>query len=343
MLIGLYDEDFAQKPFVRPFNLQLLKIATYYQQQKDMVKILPSFDNIDRYTKVYYRKDLLTGKENPNIALYRNVDVGGYYFTNGIYLPMEPEIENVIPNSSILEVAPFRGPKNESMKKRLCQAQNILLANNNNIIPPSCKFVVIHDYDIQKVPDWRGKFREIMYRPDSIIPRRYSFICPQNIYDIDTYKYLISFHPMHTQNYPIFLYRAPLIPGDIEPLLQVGKLIIRDQTRFYCGYDWQTKEQREESLLTLFQLIIKYKEQGRKFPAVLNDDIFDEDYRNFLQFVIKWGHIKSNKTCLEYMLASQLTKTSANSIKLILNRFPSVRQYINFEIKEGDKNDTARN
>ena len=91
MSIGLYDYDMKQyAPF--PFNLEIMKLASYYKKHNQLVSLAPEFLP-DNYTKFIIRKDTQDGRPIDDISPYDNIEYGGYYFTNGIIVPLPEEIE----------------------------------------------------------------------------------------------------------------------------------------------------------------------------------------------------------------------------------------------------------
>lgn len=99
MSIGLYDDDFATYIHV-PFNLELMKLSSYYKNRKEIVTLSPFFCP-EKYTKFFIRKDYYDGKFPENILLIKNLSYGGLAFSNNKYIPLDLEIEKQIPDTSI--------------------------------------------------------------------------------------------------------------------------------------------------------------------------------------------------------------------------------------------------
>ena len=55
MSIGLYDVDFATYIHI-PFNLELMKLSTYYKKKKEIVVMTENFEP-ERYSNYIIRKD----------------------------------------------------------------------------------------------------------------------------------------------------------------------------------------------------------------------------------------------------------------------------------------------
>ena len=75
--IGLYDADMAKYTHVL-FNLDLMKLSTYYKNQRHLVQLIPEID-LDKYSKIIYRKDYYDGTfelmKTASLTVDRNITV----------------------------------------------------------------------------------------------------------------------------------------------------------------------------------------------------------------------------------------------------------------------------
>lgn len=99
MSIGLFDGDFALYKNCL-FNLELMKLATYYRKQGEIVALSTSL-NTDKYSTIFYRKDFYDGIFPSELGINPNLKYGGFAFTNGLYMPLPLEIEKSKPVTSI--------------------------------------------------------------------------------------------------------------------------------------------------------------------------------------------------------------------------------------------------
>lgn len=99
MSIGLYDEDMMKYATV-PFNLELMKLATYYKERGEITSISPLFEPY-KYSKFILRKDYYDDITYLQLNKYKNITYGGLAFSNNIYSPLDEEIERKIPDVSI--------------------------------------------------------------------------------------------------------------------------------------------------------------------------------------------------------------------------------------------------
>ena len=106
MSIALYDDDFRRYVHV-PFNLELMKLATYYKRKNEIVVLTPSIQK-DRYSTTFLRKDYDDGIFIPNPSSYPNLVTGGLAYSSGHYVPMDTDIERCCADTSIYSrVAPM--------------------------------------------------------------------------------------------------------------------------------------------------------------------------------------------------------------------------------------------
>lgn len=104
MYIGLIDDDLRKNKLGFP-NLEIMKLSSYYKNNKDIVELCTDYRNYPRYSKIILRKNLMNN-DFPDLFLSKTRDkceYGGYAFSNGIYVPMKSEIEKSLPDVTIYD------------------------------------------------------------------------------------------------------------------------------------------------------------------------------------------------------------------------------------------------
>lgn len=96
-MIGLIDYDLqtATSVNLRPPNLEIMKLATYYKLEQQQFCRLVSLDEteLSAYDKIYFFSEAETQPQVPTPFLQaNNVIYGGTGFTNGIYRPFDNEL-----------------------------------------------------------------------------------------------------------------------------------------------------------------------------------------------------------------------------------------------------------
>ena len=88
------------------FNLEIMKLATYYKQKKEIVKFATVLEP-QRYSKFFVRKDYDDGNY-PKEFFLSNVIYGGRAFSEQ-YIPLDLKIEKTVPDTSLYQG--FKRPK----------------------------------------------------------------------------------------------------------------------------------------------------------------------------------------------------------------------------------------
>jgi len=101
MSIGLFDAD-IESYGLNPFNLELMKCATYYKKKREIVGFSPTFSP-ERYTSFIYRKDCQDGRFDKRLMQNDNIEYGGLAFSNGLYVPLDKKIELCKPDVHIYD------------------------------------------------------------------------------------------------------------------------------------------------------------------------------------------------------------------------------------------------
>lgn len=187
MSIGLYDGD-LQKYFHCPFNLELMKIASYYKNKREIVVLSPTFSP-EKYSKFFFRKDYYDGSFPKELINKQNIDYGGLAFSNGLYVPMDLQIEKTPPDThiydKILKIY-FNFQRHEDLKnsyKVLTNAQHLRLSLDGETIWQdfetqlkdynSTSAFFFHDCDLGKI---KNSYETIQYllklRKDTLLPQR---------------------------------------------------------------------------------------------------------------------------------------------------------------------------
>lgn len=171
MSIGLYDMDMATYTLV-PFNLELMKLSSYYKKNREVVILSPYFTP-ERHQKFFLRKDFDDGKFPFGLEKVKNLDYGGYAFSKGIYAPLPREIEIMRPDPMIyenMEKTFLSSPSPDSKKifKNMMEAEHCRISLDGKTIwedyPKQFKFLktarnlMFHDYDLGMID---GGFEEV--------------------------------------------------------------------------------------------------------------------------------------------------------------------------------------
>ena len=99
MSYGLYDADWQYYKRVPFFNLELMKLSTYYKRRHEIVSLMPTFEP-NKYSNVIVRQDYYNSY---GYASYDNVTYGGRAFDGENYKPLPLDIEVMKPDIQLYE------------------------------------------------------------------------------------------------------------------------------------------------------------------------------------------------------------------------------------------------
>lgn len=169
MSVGIMDADLSTYLLV-PFNLEAMKLSTYYKRQNQLVVFCPSFTP-DRHKLFIYRKDYEDGNYPPNLLNTSNVEYGGLAFSNNKYQALPLDIEKMKPDTSLyskMEGFITGGPKNNKIWQNMITSEHMRLSLDGKTIWPDygtqfynlkmARNLMIHDYDLGAI---NGSFEEI--------------------------------------------------------------------------------------------------------------------------------------------------------------------------------------
>ena len=104
MYIGLIDDDLRVRSWSIP-NLEIMKLSAFHKKNRDLVELVTDYRTYTRYSKLYLRRNG-ADSDLPALLLSKARDkceYGGYAFTNGLYVPLEKEIEESLPDVTIYD------------------------------------------------------------------------------------------------------------------------------------------------------------------------------------------------------------------------------------------------
>lgn len=215
-VIALYDAD-MQKYKQTIFNLELMKLSTYYKNKRQIVNNISNF-NPERYSQIIYRKDYNDG-DFPAGLTSDNISYGGLAFSNNIYIPLEMDQELALPDTSIYQnyESYFSTTKerlqNFSTLMRCFHTR--LSLDGKNIWNKACEhwrnsrsscIILLHDYDINQIPYSFDACYEIMDFLKNSVHKNYHIgfkfpIYPKNDYELLNWLSLPLSRPFCTVEY----------------------------------------------------------------------------------------------------------------------------------------------
>ena len=162
------------------FNLELMKLATYYKQHNEIVKLATTLEP-ERYTKFYVRKDW-DDEIYPKQFFYKNVSYGGRAFSPQ-YKPLPLDIEDAIPDNRLYEQyynnLPRKTPERIQMYTNQLNGVHLRASLDGKtlsknfpraleLIKPTSKSIILHDYNITEQDEGYKAIQQIFEYQKSI-------------------------------------------------------------------------------------------------------------------------------------------------------------------------------
>ena len=163
MIIGFYDADLMSAPKKPKVNLEIMKMASYFSSKNHVVELITDLDELQRYDKVYVRKESIKSFFPNELLLDRRVEWGGLGYTNNIHVPCTPiEIEYCKPNISIYNKFFKKAIRDkvitEKQYKSICNRNYFRLFLENELMGIDSlernKPISLFDTNITQIPKW---------------------------------------------------------------------------------------------------------------------------------------------------------------------------------------------
>lgn len=245
MSIGLYDVDFVNYRKV-PFNLEIMKLATYYKKQREIVLLSKEFCP-ERFQKFFIRKDWDDGVfESALIA--PNITYGGHAFSGDKYMPLELDIERQTPDVMPYwkHQAFFVGEKkgNEVAFKMLLSAAHGRISLDNKTVWSDFESTIVynnktatlflHDFDLQAI---EGSFDTVSYLLRQIkrgCPKKHALLGTKFPIQVDDFDCLLKWGTL-TPTSKLFniQYNGILSNNQLAELVQRQKMKSFSRQLFY--------------------------------------------------------------------------------------------------------------
>lgn len=175
MSIGIYDADVANYTLV-PFNLECMKISTYYKNRGEIVVMSPEFTP-ERHRKFFFRKDYEDGRYPPQLT-QDNINYGGLALTNNIYKPLPLPVERLRPDVRLYEkyedAFKQQGNRGATIYSQLMRSEHIRLSLDGKTLWSDygtqfknlavAPYVILHDYNLGAVKGSYEAIQDILKR-----------------------------------------------------------------------------------------------------------------------------------------------------------------------------------
>lgn len=338
MSIGLFDDDIFKYGQV-PFNLELMKISSYYKAKREIVVLSRTLEP-RRYSKFFFRKDYYDGTYPSEIVGEKNVEVGGYAFNENQYIPLDVEIEARAADKSIYKKyvdffiknketeAAFKSMYNATHLRLSLDGTQIFDKYEQQILEEKNKAFFIHDLNTANIEGARRiieDFRSMGRGKETV---RIGIKFPIKIYDFPTLKEWTSFPTMENY-YPIHYYGF-LADEQFVELFKIDSKNILKQFTYYPFFKKDPKEVGKKVFIQMNYGRALGRPIQVKATQTIWEDIFQflNEYttssmgynqRKALPYFTPYNYVKLKKKYLKQQIKFLRTPLSIEEIRTLFS------------------------
>lgn len=301
MDIGLLDQDALLYPKEFIPNLEIMKLSSFYKKKRHYVTLILNPDKTERYSKILLRKDKKDNIYLSNLLLQDKCSYGGLAFTNGIYAPMDLEIENSVPDISIYN-SYFR--KFSIKEKDFREASFIRFSSNGKdcdlnykkgITGSNISFFFVYDPNIIELEEPVKIFNSMNI---TSIHQKVIFVSPQYTDNLENLKNWCTNRWLGAKN--LIIYDRYLYNKDFKELCQESKNFIV-KPKIICGLDKNqtyTKNFLKQDLRNCINRAIYCIINDAKISFTVNKDLTDEQYLPIYKYLTAWVNYRFGNVSL---------------------------------------------
>lgn len=290
MSVGIMDADLAKYTLV-PFNLDAMKLSSYYKKKGEIVILSPSFTP-ERNSKFIYVKDYDDGDFPPNLLTTPNVEYRGLAFSNNKYYPMPLDVEKMKPDASLYQRAAKvilgdMSKRRQKIFRNMMEAEHCRISLDGKTVwhdyprqfisLPSARNIMFHDYDLAAVD---GGFETVQYilsrARDDGWATKVGMKFPARVSDGQS---LLNWSSLNTNSTFYSLRYDGVIDDDafIEWVGRVRQKAVFNQIEYHVTASRYTENDFIENLLPkIFRQVIISRSYYVFFTLIYDDDFFTD-------------------------------------------------------------------
>lgn len=300
MSYGLYDGDLKLYPRVPFFNLELMKLSTYYKRKREIVNFSPEFAP-HMYTHFIVRQDYPS--RTPYSTTYSNIEYGGRAFDGEKYEPLTDEIEFLRPNTDLYNKIESKIPQTSATKSQfnvMRRAEHIRLSLDGKTIHPNwykqlrqdndCYGLIFHDYNLGAID---GAYDFIKNNLNNLISntlgRRIGMKFPTQLDNEDDLCKWLALPPL--KSYFFLQYNGILTTNHIaefKELRQGSSSQIQTSINITRNIDYETFI--TTGIVQLFKTILDLRRERIIFPLIYDTDFFmDKRWEEVVKLIVNYN------------------------------------------------------
>ena len=226
MSIGLIDQDCLKNKKDFFYDLDIMKLASYYKSKREITKLLLDPMEYTQYTQTFFIKNRFDYKLFSELFKDKRLTYRGYAFYGQFLAPLPDDIERAIPDPSIYDtylkfnddIAGRRIPKllsiENSCHARLSKDGTICNTPIENILYRDTDSVCLYDFNIFDLQDLRASIEQIK---DKSLKLRFSPISS----DLEDIKYILNNYKLNAENH--LIYGETVNQEQLEEIIVLGQ------------------------------------------------------------------------------------------------------------------------
>ena len=293
-IIGLYDADMIKYTHVL-FNLDLMKLSTYYKNKNHIVQLIPSID-FDKDSKIRYRKDYYDGSYDRHIT-NEKIEYGGRAFSLDKYIPLPEEIELLKGDRYIYErMRPYfsTNKKMTEIFNRMMRAQHIRLSLDGKNIWDKYesqlvdglhnKTLILHDYDLGQIPEASDVILDLQKTFRQKSKKYVGMKFPVNTYSAEELIKWAQFYPMGQFYY--LRYNGVMEDEELVHFYQrsLGTSML-EQTEYVVSYGCKTIQDFVDKLPQIFRQIVYLQKRKKKILLKYDEDFLGPEWTKVMELI----------------------------------------------------------
>ena len=315
MSYGLYDGDLNSYDKIPFFNLELMKMATYYRHHHEIASLSPSFSP-QMYSYFIVRQDYYNSKGYPHtdIPLDR-LSFHGRFFDGETYKPLPLDMEICQPDVNLYDKIESEIVHNKTLKNGFSvmrRAEHIRLSLDGKTIWPSFERqlrhdpthfgLILHDYDLGAINDSLDIVHDILndlYRSSAF--KRIGTKFPVQTNTIDSLLSWLEFNPLQQFNVQ---YNGIFIPDDYEKLILVNPhTTVIEQSTINPTRNISYENFISTGIIQLFESILDLRRLHINFSLNYDKDFFtDNKWKEVMRLIQMFNqHIHYYLSDKDYM------------------------------------------
>jgi hypothetical protein len=323
MRIGIYDGDIYQ-PNSKSFpNLEAMKLASYHKNRGDLVELInyPTTEFLEKFDKIYIRKDKTRGKIDKKVLSHPKVEYGGLFFTNNIFVPMEKEIERLKPDTTLY--FPFLRYKFSIGKITDKEIEHFIdgvyarLFYEDGLLKPAIRkgqHVTLYDQDITSHNGWAKEVADIFEQSG----RKVKIMHPVIARTIEDLIYLCEEKPFFSDRPTKIVVDMEIIEDNFKEFILQYKGLLQKyggQMLFiYINKFYNKQMPYKEYILSMLNKVFLARSEGVKLNLLFLPSDFYNPYDKIMSTMADWFYMQPNISFYD-----KVGKTNDANLKLLID------------------------